>query len=136
VSMDVVAFKEEQRKMWSVGDFPSIAHTIEDASLVLLEAIDVRLGRPGADPHGDLIPARDGSLVRVPAILLADAVPGHAGTVLRISDRDPAVLRDLAADAIGPGSALTVLESCAVRLPGGRIRPLGPDAAASIWLTK
>ncbi len=110
-----------------------LEHALSDR---LLEAIDVRLGRPGADPHGDLIPARDGSLVRVTAILLADAAPGHAGTVLRISDRDPAILRDLAADSIGPGSALTVLESCAVRLPGGRIRPLGPDAAASIWLTR
>ncbi|TFD75057.1 metal-dependent transcriptional regulator [Cryobacterium fucosi] len=110
-----------------------LEHALSDR---LLEAIDVRLGRPGSDPHGDLIPAADGSLVRVPAIRLADAAPGHAGTVLRISDRDPAILRDLAADSIGPGSALTVLESCAVRLPGGSIRLLAPDAAASIWLTK
>ncbi len=109
-----------------------LEHALSDR---LLEAIDERLGRPGADPHGDLIPAADGSLVRVPAILLADAAPGHAGTVLRISDRDPGILRDLAAESIGPGSALTVLEAGAVRLPGGRIRPLHPDAAASIWLT-
>lgn len=109
-----------------------LEHALSDR---LLEAIDERLGRPAADPHGDLIPAADGSLARVPAVLLADAVPGHTGTVLRISDRDPAVLRALAQDAIGPGSALTVLESNAVRLPDGRIRPLTADAAASIWLT-
>ncbi|MDJ0323533.1 metal-dependent transcriptional regulator [Cryobacterium sp. PH31-AA6] len=109
-----------------------LEHALSDR---LLEAIDVRLGRPDTDPHGDLIPAADGSLVRVPAVLVADAAPGHTGTVLRISDRDPAVLRALAVDSIGPGIALTVLESYAVRLPGGLIRPLSPAAAASIWVT-
>ncbi len=109
-----------------------LEHALSDR---LLEAIDERLGRPVADPHGDLIPAADGSLVRVPAVLLADAAPGHTGTVLRISDRDPAVLRTLAQDEIGPGSILTVLESEAVRLPDGRTRSLTADAVASIWLT-
>lgn len=109
-----------------------LEHALSDR---LLEAIDERLGRPVADPHGDLIPAADGSLVRVPAILLADAAPGHAGRVLRISDRDPGILRDLAAESIGPGSDLTVLEAGTVLLPDGRIRSLHPDAAASIWLT-
>jgi DtxR family Mn-dependent transcriptional regulator len=109
-----------------------LEHALSDR---LIEAIDVRLGRPDADPHGDLIPAADGGLVRVPAVLLADAGPGHTGTVLRISDRDPTVLRTLAADSIGPGCVLSVLESNAVRLPSGLIRSLAADVAASIWLT-
>jgi DtxR family transcriptional regulator, Mn-dependent transcriptional regulator len=101
----------------------------------LLEAISERLGNPAIDPHGDPIPAADGTVARVPAVLLADAAAGHAGTVLRISDRDPAVLRSLAEDSIVPGTELTVVEPLAVRVAGHGIRRLQPDAAASVWLT-
>jgi DtxR family Mn-dependent transcriptional regulator len=109
-----------------------LEHSISDR---LLEAINARLGFPASDPHGDPIPDADGSADRVPAMLLADAAPGHSGAVLRISDRDPAMLRDLAAESIGPGTPLTVVEPLAVRLPSGRIRRLAPATAASIWIT-
>ncbi|WP_166787192.1 MULTISPECIES: metal-dependent transcriptional regulator [Cryobacterium] len=110
-----------------------LEHALSDR---LLAAIDDRLGHPAADPHGDPIPAADGTLVRAPAVLLADAAPGHVGTVLRISDRDPAILRGLGADGIRPGTRLTVDEPFAVRLPAGGIRHLTQSAARSIWLTK
>lgn len=115
-----------------------LEHSISDR---LLDAMDVRLGRPTQDPHGDPIPAADGSIAREPAILLAQATAGHSGRVLRISDRDSAILRDLAADSIGPGSALTVVEPpgatalLAVRLPDGRIRQLSSAAAELIWVS-
>jgi len=115
-----------------------LEHSISDR---LLDAIDARLGRPAHDPHGDPIPAADGSVARDPAMLLSAAAPGYSGRVLRISDRDPAVLRDLAADSIGPGSALTVVEPSGtaarliVRLPDGQIRRLSPAAAELIWVS-
>ena len=80
-----------------------LEHALSDR---LLEAIDARLGRPVRDPHGDAIPAADGTLAREPAVLLDEAATGHAGRVIRISDRDPAVLRELDEAAIGPGSEL------------------------------
>ncbi|POH64651.1 transcriptional regulator [Cryobacterium zongtaii] len=110
-----------------------LEHAISDR---LLEAIDAHLGHPAADPHGDPIPAADGSSVRVPAVLLADAAPGHAGTVLRVSDRDPGILRALADAGIGPGSRLDVVDAHSVRLPDGELHPLAPDAAGAIWLTR
>ena len=109
-----------------------LEHAISDR---LLEAIDTHLGRPTADPHGDLIPAADGSTAPVPAVVLADAAPGHSGTVLRVSDRDPAILRALADAGIVPGSRLDVVDSATVRLPAGGLHPLGADAAGAIWLT-
>ncbi|WEO77026.1 metal-dependent transcriptional regulator [Cryobacterium sp. SO2] len=109
-----------------------LEHSISDR---LLEAIDTHLGHPKADPHGDLIPAADGSTDQVPSILLADAPPGHAGTVLRVSDRDPAVLRSLADAGIGPGSHLTVLDAATVLLPAGAPHPFSPDVAVAVWLT-
>ncbi|WP_120339102.1 metal-dependent transcriptional regulator [Cryobacterium soli] len=109
-----------------------LEHAISDR---LLEAIDTHLGHPTADPHGDLIPAADGSTAPVPAVVLADAVPGHSGTVLRVSDRDPAILRALADAGIVPGSRLDVVDAATVRLPAGGLHPLAPDAAVAIWLT-
>jgi len=109
-----------------------LEHSISDR---LLEAINTHLGRPTADPHGDLIPAADGSTSRVPAVLLAEAAPGHTGTVLRVSDRDPAVLRSVADAGIGPGSAVTVVDAGTVRLAAGALHPLTAEVAESIWLT-
>ena len=109
-----------------------LEHSISDR---LLEAISTHLGHPTCDPHGDLIPDADGSTIRTPAVLLADAAPGHTGTVLRVSDRDPAILRTLAEAGVGPGCGLTVLDSGAVRLPDGVRQPVTPDVAAAVWLT-
>ena len=110
-----------------------LEHAISDR---LLEAINAHLGQPATDPHGDPIPAADGSTARVPAVLLADAPPGHAGTVLRVSDRDPAILRALADVGIGPGSQLTVVDTETVRLPAGELHPLASDAANAIWVSR
>jgi DtxR family Mn-dependent transcriptional regulator len=109
-----------------------LEHSISDR---LLEAIDAHLGHPATDPHGDRIPTSDGATTPIPAVLLADAPTGHTGTVLRVSDRDSTVLRDLAAAGIGPGSSLTVLEPGTVRLPGGPPHPLTPAMGAAIWLS-
>jgi DtxR family Mn-dependent transcriptional regulator len=110
-----------------------LEHSISDR---LLEAISTHLGHPTRDPHGDLIPAADGSTAPVPAVLLADAVAGHTGTVLRVSDREPDILRALAEAGIGPGSSLTVLGTGAVRLAEGARLPVTPEVAAAIWLTR
>jgi DtxR family Mn-dependent transcriptional regulator len=109
-----------------------LEHTISDR---LLEAIDTRLGRPPRDPHGDPIPTADGAAPRVPAVLLADARAGHSGIVLRISDRDPGILRALAADSVRPGIRLTVVGPLTIRLPDGQNRALDVAAAESIWLS-
>jgi DtxR family Mn-dependent transcriptional regulator len=110
-----------------------LEHALSDR---LLAAIDLRLGHPAADPHGDPIPAADGTLTRAPAVLLSQAAPGHGGSVLRVSDRDPAILRDLAVDRIGPGTRLTVVEPLTVRLPSGDLRRLSVATADSIWLSR
>jgi DtxR family Mn-dependent transcriptional regulator len=109
-----------------------LEHSISDR---LLEAINSHLGQPSADPHGDLIPAADGSTTRVAAVLLADAPTGHAGTVLRVSDRDPAILRSLADAGIGPGSPVTVVDSATLRLAAGQAHPFSADVAVAVWLT-
>lgn len=127
-----------------------LEHALSDR---LLEAIDARLGRPSRDPHGDAIPAADGSIAVERFVRLDDAAAGHAGRVLRISDRDPVILRSLAAAGVAPGMVVVVEPSDAsgerVRIrfaPGGdgdahavpaEASPieLTTEAAAEIWIT-
>lgn len=109
-----------------------LEHAISDR---LLEGIAARLGHPTRDPHGDAIPDASGVVVTEPFVLLAEAVIGHSGRVLRVSDRDPALLRALEGAGIDVGHAVTVAGRGAVQVDGGATIEL-PDAAASaVWIT-
>ncbi|MFC6356097.1 metal-dependent transcriptional regulator [Luethyella okanaganae] len=109
-----------------------LEHALSDR---LLTAIDARLGHPSRDPHGDPIPSADGIVTRIGTVLLADAATGHTGAVVRISDRDPEVLRLLTEHGIGLDAVLTLLDAGVVRLPSGAEVPLAPETHASIWVT-
>lgn len=127
---------------WLVNEMGYTWDTVHDEAEVLehalsdrlLEAIDARLGHPRRDPHGDPIPAADGTLLRPDAILLSAATPGSRGAVVRISDRDPAMLRLLTENAIGLDTVLELADA-GVRLPDGHTLALGTDALASIWIS-
>jgi len=113
-----------------------LEHAISDR---LLDALDDRLGNPVRDPHGDPIPTRDGVLQRPDATLLSDLEPGSRATVVRISDRDPSVLRHLEAEGITLDIDLTVLDGtpsgATVSLGGARVE-LAAEALASIWVAR
>ena len=95
-----------------------LEHAVSDR---LLEAIDAQLGHPTRDPHGDPIPSADGRVDQPTAVLLADV---GGGRVARISDRDPALLRHLAAEGIVVDAVVTSEQRAL----------LAPDALASIWI--
>jgi DtxR family Mn-dependent transcriptional regulator len=85
------------------------------------------LGDPEIDPHGHVIPHRNGTLpVReeVPLLLWEVETPA---TVSSVSDRDPAVLRELVGLGLVPGARVIVEQrkpnaSLLVRLHGGKQR--------------
>ena len=108
-----------------------LEHAISDR---LLEGIDERLGRPRHDPHGDAIPDASGHVDREPFLLLADAAAGHTGQVLRVSDRDPALLRAVEAAGIAVGATVTVADARTLRVGGDEV-PLPAAAAQAVWLT-
>ena len=95
-----------------------LEHSVSDR---LLAALDSQLGHPVRDPHGDPIPAPDGSVQRPSARRLADV---DGGRVVRIWDRDPLLLRHLEAEGIVVDAVVT---------PEQRAL-LAPDALASIWI--
>ncbi|WP_299558643.1 manganese-binding transcriptional regulator MntR [uncultured Mycolicibacterium sp.] len=67
-----------------------LEHAVSD---LMLDRIDAKLGYPTRDPHGDPIPAPDGKVPTPPARQLWACPEGDAGTVARISDADPEMLR-------------------------------------------
>ena len=113
-----------------------LEHALSDR---LLESIARSLGDPVRDPHGDPIPAADGTVTRPDAVLLADADVAHEGAVVRISDADPAMLRFLAEAGIALDAAVEVVGlkpysgSIEVRVAGADVA-LGPDVARAVWL--
>lgn len=109
-----------------------LEHTISDR---LLEGIAARLGHPRFDPHGDAIPDADGAVHREPFVQLGEARLGHRGRVLRVADRDPALLRALESAGIDVGHTLVVTGREAVRIDDGGTVALPPGAAEAVWLT-
>jgi DtxR family Mn-dependent transcriptional regulator len=76
----------------------------------LEERIASALGNPEHDPHGDPIPSRDLAVETAAGVPLAELEPGGGGTLARVSDSDPEMLRFLAERDIRPGSRLIVNE--------------------------
>lgn len=70
-------------------------HMEHAVSELLIDRIERFLGHPAVDPHGDPIPAADGSLNEPKGVPLSRCRPGSAFRVIRVMDQDPAFLRYL-----------------------------------------
>ena len=127
---------------WLVSEFGYAWDEVHDEAEVLehavsdrlLEGIDERLGRPRFDPHGDAIPDAAGDVHREAFVLLAAAVPGHSGRVLRVSDRDPELLRAVEAAGVAVGAEVTVTDAATLVVAGADVA-LPPAAADAVWLS-
>jgi len=121
------------------------AEVLEHAvSELFVERIAAQLGHPRRDPHGDPIPAPDGSVQVPAATLLWDAEPAE-WAVARISDADPELLRYVETVGLVLDAPVTVVErrtvagvvSVRVGPPGADDRrsvDLGEVAGRAIWL--
>ena len=68
-----------------------------------------KLGNPDFDPHGDIIPGKDGTLPERKTMVLADVPPGRSVAVSSVSDRDSEILRYLERIGLTPNRLLVVL---------------------------
>ncbi len=122
---------------WSVvhEEAEALEHAISDR---VLERIDVLLGRPAVDPHGDPIPTRKGRLRKPRLMSLAECDPGARYRVVRVVDQEPAFLQFVERQALMPGATIVVTardeaaDALAIRLAGRREISLGLSAAAKI----
>jgi DtxR family Mn-dependent transcriptional regulator len=76
----------------------------------LEQLIAAKLGNPSRDPHGDPIPTAELTIVEPETVPLDALDPGADGTLVSISDSDPAMLRYLAERGISPGDPFSVVE--------------------------
>ncbi len=103
----------------------------------LVDRIDEYLGYPAADPHGDPIPAADGSLSEPDGSPLADLEAELCFTIVRVVDQDPAFLRYLTDSGLRLEASGEVIENrpeagaLSVRV-GGRLLALGTEAARRV----
>lgn len=103
----------------------------------LVERLDSFLGNPARDPHGDPIPAPDGTAEPVSRITLIDVPAQTPVTVEQVTDADGEFLRYLDKYGVRPGVELTVVAPSVagvleVAVDGGSHFPLGESAARGI----
>jgi DtxR family Mn-dependent transcriptional regulator len=84
-----------------------LEHAVSDT---LVERMAAALGHPVADPHGDPIPAADGSLPELACSPLADVPVGETVEIRRVDESEPERLRYLAALGLVPGVVVTLLD--------------------------
>ena len=102
----------------------------------LVDRMDQHLGHPKFDPHGDPIPAANGSLVAPIAIPLSQCQAGQAFRVVRVLDQSSEFLRNLSRAGIEIGLTGSVTEihpeGGPTVLLAGQSLQVAPDVAAQL----
>ena len=107
------------------------------ASDELVDRMAVTIGEPEVDPHGAPIPTRDGAVDETEYRSLAELSVGKSGSVVRVADEDPEMLRYLGELAIVPGKRVTVKARAPYDGPitlsiGRQELSIGPALAAQV----
>ena len=119
-----------------------LAHQLEHInSPELIDRLDDFLGNPTHDPHGDPIPARDGTISERDLVPISGMEPEESGIVARVSDEYPELLRYAASLGLSIKTRITVLERIgfdgSVRLTaGGRESVISAKLAESVFVEK
>ncbi|MET4094842.1 metal-dependent transcriptional regulator [Arthrobacter sp. UYCu712] len=117
-----------------------LEHAVSDT---FIERMAAKLGNPSRDPHGDPIPAADGTVLMPEAHRMGELDDGHTGRITRISDENPELLRYLAAEEIELDAAVEVIGrrpfggALVVRVStGGGVRDvdLAEEVTSSLWV--
>ncbi len=115
----------------------SLEHSVSDG---FTERLAKFLGYPAHDPHGDPIPAADGSLEPDDSFPLSAATAGQRVRIYRVGDEEAAKLAYLEEHGLMPGTLLKVKEVRAldgvvtVEIEEGKPRALGNPLASSIFV--
>ena len=114
-----------------------LEHAVSDG---FTERLAEFLGHPQHDPHGDPIPAADGTLVPEDSFPLAEAAAGTRVRISRVRDDDAPMLDYLEDRGLVPGRPLSVLEVRAldgvvtIEDERGKTHALGEPLARSVFV--
>ena len=105
------------------------------------DRVAARLGYPVIDPHGDPIPAKDGTIAAIRQRALAELQPGEAAQIIRVSDSSSEMLRYAAELGLRPAARVTLIKAepfgGSLHLRVGSIdRSIGRELAAQIFVAE
>jgi len=83
-----------------------LEHAVSDT---MIERMAGALGHPSVDPHGDPIPAADGSIRELACTALSDVPVGETVEISRVHESLPERLRYIASLGLKPGVHVTVV---------------------------
>lgn len=89
------------------GEADVLEHAV---SPLVLDAMYDAVGRPTHDPHGDPIPTEAGEIPGEQGTAVTDLSSGASGTVTRVRDGNPAVVRYLSSLGVNVGAQVSVIE--------------------------
>jgi DtxR family transcriptional regulator, Mn-dependent transcriptional regulator len=104
----------------------------------LIERIDVMLGHPTHDPHGDPIPNAAGAITPIQLDSLMSCPVGITLKVTRITDQDPAFLHFVESNGLKPGERIKVeardtpADAVRLRRQDGQSLTIGARAATKL----
>jgi DtxR family Mn-dependent transcriptional regulator len=107
----------------------------------MIDRLEAYLGNPTHDPHGDVIPRRDGTVRRRSLVAVSALSAGEGGVIARVQDEIPELLRYASTLGLEIGTKLAVLERIefdgSVRVAAGRGEAvISGKLAESIWLER
>ena len=114
-----------------------LEHAVSDG---FTERLAEFLGHPQRDPHGDPIPAADGTLAGEDSFPLAEAAAGTRVRISKVRDDDAPMLGYLEDHGFVPGRPLSVLEVrtldgvVTVEDESGKTHALGEPLARSVFV--
>lgn len=114
-----------------------LEHAVSDG---FTERLAEFLGHPQHDPHGDPIPAADGTLAEEDSFPLAEAAAGTRVRISKVRDDDAAMLDYLEDRGLVPGRLLSVLEVrgldgvVTIEDERGKTHALGEPLARSVFV--
>ena len=114
-----------------------LEHAVSDG---FTERLAEFLGHPQRDPHGDPIPAADGTLAAEDSFPLTEAGTGGRVRISKVRDDDATILDHLADRDLVPGRLLSVLEVRAldgvvtIEDERGKTHALGESLARSVFV--
>ncbi len=74
------------------------------------DRLDMLLGFPTVDPHGDPIPSKEGVVAMRKGCALTQLRDGQSASILRVNDQDPEKLRYLGELGLYPGTRVEVIK--------------------------
>jgi DtxR family Mn-dependent transcriptional regulator len=103
----------------------------------LEDRIAAKLGDPETDPHGHIIPEKDGAVAERKEVALSKWPCGVAAVISSVSDRDPNALREMKRMGLVPGTHVIVEAgtrhaSLLVRVGGKAAARLSRELASEI----